>query len=136
MSGQEIPEVVRRGWVSFLPHSDGVEMVWHFFGGGRGVTFHVRTGWLPPGVQRVPSAGEPIALAYHSPYRISANNTEDNGCYMTAPAQCFHGGTWDAAEPWLLLLTEGDDAVWRFLNAYYETVFAEPQLDGEAVGCD
>lgn len=120
----------------------GVEMRWLVVGPEGAIQFLVFTGWQLPHVvkefEQKPCSrmfgtcscgawSKPMAadLGYHSRVpRYEGQSAIDENCeYIGGP--CFYdGSSLNAEQPFELLLSNGEAAVWQFLEGYYADTLA------------
>jgi len=96
------------GW--FLPHlREELEEKGHFF--------RVKYPWA-------------MDLGYHSPKPIHGDETHFDDCDVLG-GECYYDGSGLNAIPLLeKLVAEGDEAVWKELEKYYEETFGEKEGGG------
>lgn len=105
----------------------GVTLRWVVKGPEGAVQFVLMTGWLPE-PERVVFEKEqfpplPSDLGYHAVMPRYEGQTERD-CTYTVTGRCYYDGSGlNAEEPFRVLCNSGGDALWEFLEAYYESVF-------------
>lgn len=104
-----------------------VRMRWSLQGDRGVVQFAMEASWTG---NRAPVA---VDLGYHSPipkYRGQSLIAEQ--CPFLGNRPCYYDGSTLAAEkPMRLLLEKGSNALWKFLEEYYEQVFNTSSDRGE-----
>ena len=100
------------------------------------VQFVLYSGWLPQNVQpssigsrHVDNWGSiimPAELGYHSKTPMyEGQSTIDNSCEFCGGLPCYYDGSGlNASDAMYSLVNGGDDALWNFLDAYYNSVFS------------
>lgn len=107
-----------------------VEMRWLVKGPGGTVQFAVLTGWNLPSVEFNPTVEKlyPMAsdLGYHSLVPHYEGQSRIKECPFVDGKTCYYDGSTLNAKPVLALLIEnGHQAVWDYLDEYYDHVFGE-----------
>lgn len=99
------------------------------------VQFLMFTGWIPQyaeqssiGVRSIRESGlhmMPADLGYHSKTpRYEGQNKIQEACEFCDGQPCYYdGSSLNANDAMYALVNGGDDALWRFLDAYYASVF-------------
>lgn len=109
--------------------------------GERGaVQFLLATNWHLPHNQRELDASNaiprdphyfcrprPYDLGYHSPTPCyEGQDCIDDACEYLDGKPCYYdGSTQNAEKPYEILLTEGGDGLWKYLEEYYNRIFDE-----------
>ena len=115
----------------------GVEILWALRGPHGAVQFQLYTNWQLPHVHKERGRGlcgefcmnlpMPADLGYHSPvphYEGQTATTES--CEVLDGKPCYCGGsTRNAETPFDVLVSEGEDALWKYLENYYAEVFPD-----------
>lgn len=115
----------------------GVELLMLVRGEHGAVQFRLSTNWQLPQVAKeeevygknVSYHPIPIDLGYHSYVpRYEGQESIDLKCECLGGKPCYYdGSTLNAERPWKLLVEQGSDAVWEFLEARYRVIFDAPQ---------
>ena len=73
----------------------------------------------------------PADLGFHSPIPLYEGMTAMDECDLNADGAGCHydGSTSGASKPWHILCTEGMDAAWAFLEAYWHETFDDVKRD-------
>lgn len=120
----------------------GVNMCWYLKGELGTVQFLVYTNWHLPHVQDEIDAKaepeyarfkhynhkpQPADVGYHSPKPMYDDDTPVlESCDALDGRPCYYGGSGlHAQHVFGVLLKEGDKAVWKHLEDYYEEIFGE-----------
>ena len=90
------------------------------------VVFQLYTNWQLSHVVIPDSLSKPFPadLVYHSPKSMyeGQDKLTDNCHILNGP--CYYDGSGlNAQDPWNILLKEGSDGVWKFLEEYHNHVF-------------
>jgi|SRR3990167_6115747 len=101
------------------------------------VQFLLYTNWLPQfatpsniGTRKVDNWGNnvmPADLGYHSKIpHYEGQEPVDNACEFCGGQSCYYDGSGlNANDAMYALVNGGEDALWKFLDSYYQTVFNE-----------
>jgi hypothetical protein len=116
----------------------GVEMKWFVIGDKGAVQFVLSTSWYPSNVRRERGYDHgtglverclvtpmPTDLGYHSPVPMHEGQTSiSETCEFIGGGPCYYdGSTLNAEDPFDVLTDEGEEALWKFLEQYYEATF-------------
>lgn len=110
----------------------GVNMRWYLKGEKGIVQFVVYTNWhLPHKHKEYVVSGKVFMLApmpadvgYHSPVKIHGHETEFDDCSLMPDGKCYYDGSGLQAESlFQILVSEGDEAVWQYMEDYYRRTF-------------
>lgn len=121
----------------------GLEMRFVLKGPLGAVQFVLFTNWMLPKVQEEFDKDDnlprslmrpmPADLGYHSPVpHYEDQDPHGGGCPYLDGRPCYYDGSGlQAQEPWNILVSEGEEALWAFLKRYYrfrlvDNDYAEP----------
>jgi hypothetical protein len=119
----------------------GAEMAWYLRGPDGAVQFVVHLNWHLPQVQREMDAKplhsydalrymfhkpNPADLGYHSKVpRYDGQEPLTEKCEFTDNGPCYYdGSSLNAQEGFDILVAEGDEAAWQWMERYYRSVFS------------
>lgn len=113
----------------------GVDMYWYVKGPLGAVQFVIYTGWMLDRIEREMEYRDydpikfsvtrpmPADLGYHSP-RPHYDGQGCMSCQLLPEGKCYYDGSSLNAEiVYRILREEGSDAVWSYLENYYQQVF-------------
>jgi len=107
----------------------GVDMRFVLKGPKGAIQFLLYTGWHLPGVAEElgPRQPMPADLGYHSPHPMyESQSVVRDECEYVGGGPCYYdGSTLNAKEPFDILVTEGEEALWAFLEGDYARRFSE-----------
>lgn len=113
----------------------GVEVRFIVIGAKGAVQFVLYTNWMPSHmrhqgsrldrVQRCLAEPMPCDLGYHSPTPMYEDQTAvSETCEYLGGAPCYYdGSSLNAEDPFDVLTDDGEDALWKFLELFYEATF-------------
>lgn len=122
-----------------------VEMRFYLTGPLGVVQFVLYTGWHLPAVQTefmrdaggaaLAMAPMPADIGYHSPTPIyEGQDISQPSCPHLDGIPCYYDGSGlNARRPFEILLTEGEEALWDHLRAYYYSTFHEEGQPGDPI---
>lgn len=85
------------------------------------VQFVIDTGWHLHRQFSSPTAWD---LGWHSPVPHRWGGTRMKKCHLFDNKECYYdGSTLNAEEPLTILIREGSDKLWEYLESYYKEVF-------------
>ena len=103
----------------------GVDMRWFLIGPAGVVQFVVYTGWhldVTPPAPHGPMAAD---LGYHWPTPRYQEQTAMQ-CDLLSAGHCYYDGSGlNAKHPWRILREQGSEAVWSYLEDYYESLLQD-----------
>ena len=96
--------------------------------------FILNTGWMPQSVKAGGIGTEeirilglkpyPVGLGYHSKTRMhDGQEPIDDGCEFCDGRPCYYYPGSNGSDAMYALVNGGDEALWRFLDAYYMFLF-------------
>lgn len=103
----------------------GLQIRWLVHGDKGSVQFLLYTGWLPTWDMGDHSQlfVMPADLGYHADEPQYEDQTTME-CAHRPSGKCYYdGSSLNAEKPFKILLTEGEEALWQFLEEYYRTIF-------------
>lgn len=88
------------------------------------IQFTLLTGWYPDWRKGHPPL--PSDLGYHSPLpKYEGQEPASGKCPWLNDKPCYYdGSTLNAEEPFNILITEGESALWKFLEKYHKDTFS------------
>lgn len=111
--------------VMFESGGDGVMIRWLLKGDCGVVQFIIPTGWCAPNWADQVRLQYPYEVGYHSPkplYEDQPLIAEE--CEYLDGAPCYYdGSSLLGREAFNLLVNEGEEAVWKYLEDYYDSTF-------------
>lgn len=100
-----------------------VELSMGLVGSKGAVTFTVLTDWVLPGSPTLPRP-IPASLAYHSYTSRAEGQIANSACRWLHGQPCYFDLSASAAERVFdILVREGSDGVWRYLEEFYRETF-------------
>lgn len=113
-----------------------VAMRWILKGPKGAIQFVVLTDWnLPHVAKELASKGYvsqpmPTDIGYHSPHPMYEGQAPMDGKCDVLGGTCYYdGSSLRADEPFRLLLEQGHEAVWRYMEGDYRARFEEPDAE-------
>ena len=116
----------------------GVECLFLLRGKKGAVQFLLFTNWHLPHIQKEFDAEPlnqflymfhkpvPVDLGYHSPKPIYEGQIAYKDCKWLDGKLCYYdGSSLNAERVYEILLTEGSEGVWKYLEEYYKSIFGE-----------
>lgn len=101
----------------------GVDMWWYLTGPKGVIQFGLSTNWYLPQSQQSPQNPLPFDLGYHSPGPMHECQTAMD-CHLLPGGRCYYdGSTLNAYPVYEILLREGSEGVWKFLEGHYKAIF-------------
>jgi hypothetical protein len=104
------------------------------------IQFLVYTNWMPRSARQRERAGPyclvepmPADLGYHSLEPRYEGQSPMSDCEYLDGKPCFYDGSGlNAQDPFDILCEEGEEALWTFLERYYEATFNNAEYPPEA----
>jgi len=117
----------------------GVDMRWYVKGKKGAVQFVIYTNWYLPEVAKELEIKQnrmstlyynffkpmPADLGYHSPVPHYKDQSCKEDCEVIGKPCYYDGSTLNAEPVFDILLQEGSEAVWKYLDEYYYEVFGD-----------
>jgi hypothetical protein len=115
-----------------------VDMLWIVRNESGAVQFRTFTGWYPSwkeqryGRASANTTPFPYDLGYHSPKPMYEDQHSMGECGWLGSKDCYYDGSGlNAEKPFTILVTEGESALWKFLEEYHKETFASKLTPGE-----
>jgi hypothetical protein len=114
--------------ISFIPamkdDAGAMLLVFHLKGPAGSIVFDINTGWYQSHSSQGHARG--LAVNYHSPVSMYEDQRAVSDCSYLDGRDCYCDGSCLSAAPLFnLLLTEGEEAVWKDLEEQYAERFPE-----------
>ena len=120
----------------------GVDILFILKGEKGAVSFVIFTGWhlphiekdyerkgLQAGVEYRCSRPMPADLGYHSIKKLHNYLIKHDKCEFTRTGYCYYdGSTMNAQKPFDILVRKGGEALWKYLEKYYRSVFDKVKI--------
>ncbi len=114
----------------------GVELKFILKGRKGAVQFVISTGWHLPHVLKESSRGGlntyvmPFDLGYHSYKPLYDGQFKTEKCSYLNNKPCYYDGSvLNAEEPYKILASQGINALWKYLEKYYNSVFENKKVE-------
>jgi hypothetical protein len=115
----------------------GMEIGFYFHGEKGVVQFKLSTGWVPYyskkseiGVRTVKKDNlcnyfpQPTDLGYHSYVPLYKGQASMGACPFLGGKECYYdGSSLNSQDAFYVLVNCGEEALWKFLEGYYKSVF-------------